>query len=222
MRRRVQLPHRPRRPHEQRIPVQVAVAALKSEHDCVAVHGHDLRAGLTELFAHGHGHPERRAANRRRASPWLEQGKPDMRYVRIGNGHLVATPAPARTPRRRRPTTMSTWPFSSSTSTTSSARPRPRATSSTRSASETVSGIAATHYRLADDYIQGIVANMPEMAAGGLGRGRLDRRRRRLARCVSRGGRRSVDKAQDQTGFDYTVTSLDCACPVTPPDSTGS
>jgi len=81
---------------------------------------------------------------------------------------------------------------------------------------DTVSGVAATHYRLADTFLFGIVANMSNMTpadwAADVWIADADGSLLRLA-----WGPTSVDKAQLQTGFDYVVTSIDCSCPVNPP-----
>ena len=85
---------------------------------------------------------------------------------------------------------------------------------------EAVGGIAATHYRLADVYVESIVGATgvpPADWAADVWVGDADGSLLRVT-----WGPQSVDDAQAQTGFDYTVTSVDCDCPVKPPTSVGS
>ena len=82
--------------------------------------------------------------------------------------------------------------------------------------SETVSGIATTHYRLADATIEQIVESMKGITAADWAAdvyiSDADGSLIRLA-----WGPQSVDKAQITMGFNYVVTSIDCSCPVDPP-----
>ena len=81
---------------------------------------------------------------------------------------------------------------------------------------DTVNGVAATHYRLADHDLQGIVANMPGVTPADWGAdiwvGNVDGSLLRLT-----WGPQAMDKAQPQTGYDYTVTAVDCDCAIRPP-----
>ena len=81
---------------------------------------------------------------------------------------------------------------------------------------DTVNGVAATHYRLADRDLQGIVAYMPGITPADLGAdiwvGDADGSLLRLT-----WGPQATDKAQTQTGYDYTVTAVDCDCAIRPP-----
>ncbi|HEY7024313.1 MAG TPA: hypothetical protein VH371_05050 [Candidatus Limnocylindrales bacterium] len=81
---------------------------------------------------------------------------------------------------------------------------------------ESVGGVAATHYRLADAYVQAIVANMPGVTAADwaadIWTSDADGSLLQL-----QWGPQSLDKVQAQTGFDYVVTAVDCDCPVKPP-----
>jgi hypothetical protein len=86
---------------------------------------------------------------------------------------------------------------------------------------DTVSGVATTHHRLADPDIQGIVMNMTDITPADWGAdlwvSNADGSLLRLA-----WGPQSLDKAQDQAGFDYLVTSVDCDCSIEPPRAGGS
>ena len=81
---------------------------------------------------------------------------------------------------------------------------------------DTIDGVASTHYRLADSFVQDIVKNMNGMTAADWAAdvwiSTADGSLMRLT-----WGPQSVDKAQVQAGVDYRITSIDCTCPVDPP-----
>jgi hypothetical protein len=88
-------------------------------------------------------------------------------------------------------------------------------------ATETISGIATTHYRLSQDDLEKIVENLDDMTtadwAGDAWISDADGSLIQLA-----WGPQSLDDAQLTTGFKYLVTSIDCACPVDPPTAAPS
>lgn len=81
---------------------------------------------------------------------------------------------------------------------------------------ETVSGVSAMHYRLSADDVDNIVESMTGITAAEWAAdvwiAQADGSLMRL-----QWGPQSVDKAQLNPGFDYVVTSIDCVCPVDPP-----
>jgi hypothetical protein len=86
---------------------------------------------------------------------------------------------------------------------------------------ESVSGVSTTHYRLSDDDVADIVETMHDITAAEWAAdvwiAKDDGALMRIA-----WGPQSVDKAQIPVGFNYVVTSLDCACPIDPPTSVSS
>ena len=86
---------------------------------------------------------------------------------------------------------------------------------------ETVGGVTTTHYRLQEATIQSIVQNMTGMTtadwAADVYIANADGSLLRIA-----WGPRSADKAGLTTGVDYTVTAIDCLCPVDPPTAVSS
>jgi hypothetical protein len=80
---------------------------------------------------------------------------------------------------------------------------------------EDVGGIAATHYRLADPYVQSLLGSSGLTPADWGADAWISDADGSLLRLTW--GPQSVDKAQAQPGFDYTVTAVDCNCPIKPP-----
>jgi len=85
---------------------------------------------------------------------------------------------------------------------------------------EAVGGIAATHYRLADTYVQSLIGATGVSSADWAADVWVSDADGSLLRLTW--GPQSLDNVQAQTGFDYTVTSVDCDCPIKPPTSVGS
>jgi hypothetical protein len=81
---------------------------------------------------------------------------------------------------------------------------------------DAVGGVTATHYRLADAYIESVVGNATGVTAADwaadLWTSDADGSLLRLT-----WGPQTLDKAQGAAGFDYEVTALDCSCPVKRP-----
>jgi len=85
---------------------------------------------------------------------------------------------------------------------------------------EEVGGIAATHYRLEDAYVESLIGATGVASADWAADVWVSDADGSLLRLTW--GPQSIDKAQAQTGFDYNVTSVDCDCPIKPPTSVGS
>ena len=144
-----------------------------------------------------------------------QSGKPDMRYVRVGTDawYDLGTGSYTRTKSSDSYVNLDfqTYFFDSiiGAAETQGYEYQPVG-------ADTVNGVAATHYRLADRDLQGIVAYMPGIAAADWGAdiwvSNVDGSLLRLT-----WGPQATDKAQPQTGYDYTVTAVDCDCAIRPP-----
>ncbi|HEY5488777.1 MAG TPA: hypothetical protein VIK00_02980, partial [Candidatus Limnocylindrales bacterium] len=147
-------------------------------------------------------------------------GKPDMRYVRVGTDVWsdTGTGAYARSKSSDNYVNMVFQPYYLDSLVDAAVIPGYEFDTV---GADTVSGVAATHYRLADADIQGIVANMPGVTpadwAADLWIGNADASLLRLA-----WGPQSLGKVEDQMGFNYVVTSVDCSCSIVPPLAGGS
>ena len=81
---------------------------------------------------------------------------------------------------------------------------------------DTVNGTAATHYRMPESQVEAALGNSVGITPADWGAdvwtSDADGSLLRL-----QWGPQSVENAQTETGFDYTVTALDCDCPIKPP-----
>ncbi len=199
--------------HPSTNPVQEATSALKSEHD----------AWQFTLTTYEPGSPNfsRTVTGTQTAKlptavsfTVVQSGKPDMRYVRVGTDVWNDTGAGSFTKTKASDAYVNlafqTFYLDSILSEAATA-----GYEFDKVGAETVSGIAATHYRLADNFVQGLVANTGTAAADWAADVWIADSDGSLVRLTW--GPQSIDNVQDQTGFDYLVTSVDCNCPIGPP-----
>lgn len=195
-------------------PVQAAVAALKAEHSAWQFTLATYEPGSPNFSRTIEGTQTAKSSTAVSFTV-AQQGRPDMRYVRIGNDTWSDTGGGTYTKSKADDNyvNLAFQQFYFDTIVTAAEN---QGYKFEAVGPETVSGIPATHSRLADLYVQSLVVNMSSMApadwAADVWISDEDGSLVRLA-----WGPQSVAKVQDQMGFDYTVTSVDCDCPVDPP-----
>lgn len=144
-----------------------------------------------------------------------QSGEPDLRYVRLGTDVWfdTGTGSYARTKASDNYMNLQFQPFYLENL---AAAAETQGYEFQPVGAETVSGVATTHYRLADEIIQVITGSTtvitPADWAADVWIADADGSLVRLA-----WGPQAIDKVQLQTGFDYTVTAVDCDCPIEPP-----
>jgi len=192
---------------------RATVTALTTQHDAWQFTGSTYESGSSKF--------SRTIAGTQSGSPTAlsltvtQPGKPDMRYVRLGTDAWYDLGTGSYTATKSSDSYVNldfqTYFLDSIVGAAETQGYEYRLVGA-----DTVNGVAAMHYRLADQDLQGIVAYMPGITAADWGADIwVDNVDGSLLRLTW--GPQAVDKAQLQTGYDYTVTAVDCDCAIRPP-----
>jgi hypothetical protein len=195
-------------------PVQAAMTALNNGHDSWQFTETTYEAGTPNISRTISGIQNARPSTALSFTV-TQSGKPDLRYVRIGNDVWFDTGTGAYSASKASDNYVNLQ-FQQFYLDGIIGAAEVQGYEYLPIGPDTVGGVEATHYRLADSQIQAVAGNAaatpPADWAADVWIADADGALLRVA-----WGPQSTATAQAQPGFNYAITSLDCACPVRPP-----